>query len=250
MAAFQGSLKSALHLICHHALHLAWTDIALRLALTLVAGGLIGFNREEQGRSAGLRTTMLVSLAAALSMVLVNLMLPIDGKTPSSFVVMDLMRLPLGILSGMGFIGAGAILHRGPLVTGVTTAATLWFSTMMGLCFGAGQLALGLAALLLALLILRTLKTVEHRFSRAAQGTLTVAGRDRPQEEIARRIADGGGRLFAWSETRLDHDGGWQRGRVSWSMPHERNAIPPFVQSLSRIPGITRVEWRMIDHIT
>ncbi len=49
------------------------------------------------------------------------------------------MRLPLGILSGIGFIGGGAILQRGDLVMGVTTAATLWFVTVMGLCFGAGS---------------------------------------------------------------------------------------------------------------
>ena len=64
------------------------------------------------------------------------------GKTSSSFAVMDLMRLPLGILSGMGFIGAGAIVRKDSLVHGLTTAATLWFVTGLGLCFGGGQLAL------------------------------------------------------------------------------------------------------------
>jgi putative Mg2+ transporter-C (MgtC) family protein len=58
------------------------------------------------------------------------------GKTPYSFVSMDVMRLPLGILTGMGFIGAGAIPHKGNMVLGVATAATLWFTTLMGFCFG------------------------------------------------------------------------------------------------------------------
>jgi putative Mg2+ transporter-C (MgtC) family protein len=60
----------------------------------------------------------------------------------------------LGILSGMGFIGAGAIVRTGSLVRGLTTAATLWFVTVLGLCFGGGQLALGLAVLALGVLVL------------------------------------------------------------------------------------------------
>jgi putative Mg2+ transporter-C (MgtC) family protein len=56
----------------------------------------------------------------------------------------DLMRLPLGILIGVGFIGGGAILRRDDIVVGVTTAATLWLVTVIGLCLGGGQLALGL----------------------------------------------------------------------------------------------------------
>jgi putative Mg2+ transporter-C (MgtC) family protein len=105
-----------------------WPEIALRLALTVVAGTLIGLNRSEHGHSAGLRTTLLVCLAASVSMIQVNLLLPIAGKSPDSFAVLDLMRLPLGILSGMGFIGAGAIVRTGSLVRGLTTAATYGLS--------------------------------------------------------------------------------------------------------------------------
>ena len=85
-----------------------WEDIALRLALTLVAGALIGFNREAHGRAAGLRTTILVCLAASVAMILANMMLTMSGKTDSSFVRTDVMRLPLGVLTGVGFIGGGA----------------------------------------------------------------------------------------------------------------------------------------------
>src|SRR6185437_14159673 len=136
-------------------LTISWHDILIRIALTVLAGFLIGLDRGEHRRPAGLRTTMLVCLAASLSMIQVNLLLGITGKAPNSFVVMDLMRLPLGILSGMGFIGAGAILHRDDLVIGVTTAATLWFVTVVGLCLGGGQIGLGLAGLVLGLIILR-----------------------------------------------------------------------------------------------
>ena len=77
---------------------------------------------------------------------------------------MDLMRLPLGILTGVGFIGAGTILKRGELVTGVTTAATLWIITVIGLCFGGGQLALGSIATILSFIALWVFKWVDLVF--------------------------------------------------------------------------------------
>ena len=133
-------------------------DIALRLTLAIVAGGLIGLNRGEHGLPAGLRTTLLVCLAACLSMIQANILLASAGKPADSFAVMDVMRLPLGILSGMGFIGGGVILKRDNLVLGVTTAATLWFVTALGLCFGGGQIALGTAASVIGIVVLRSLE--------------------------------------------------------------------------------------------
>jgi putative Mg2+ transporter-C (MgtC) family protein len=86
-------------------LTLGWTEIALRLALTVLAGVLLGLNRSERGQVAGLRTNLLVCLSAAVAMIQANLLLPTDGKTPESFSVLDLMRLPLGILTGMALSG-------------------------------------------------------------------------------------------------------------------------------------------------
>src|SRR6202453_2366908 len=123
-------------------LTLTWQEVAIRLTLSVVAGALIGLDR---GGAAGLRTTLLVCLAAAVAMVQTNLLLATRGRSPDSFIMMDLMRLPLGILTGMGFIGGGAILRRDGFVLGVTTAATLWFVTVIGLCLGGGQIGLGVA---------------------------------------------------------------------------------------------------------
>src|SRR3954468_6521373 len=151
-------------------LTLRWEEISLRLALTMIAGSLIGLNRSEGGHAAGLRTTLLVCLAASVAMIQTNLLLPVAGKTPESFAVLDLMRLPLGILTGMGFIGGGAIMRRGDLVHGVTTAAALRISTIIGLCFGGGQLGLGLAALVLTMATLWGLKWLETRLWRVRTG--------------------------------------------------------------------------------
>jgi putative Mg2+ transporter-C (MgtC) family protein len=85
----------------------SWQDIALRLLLALIASGMIGLNRQARGHAAGLRTTILIGLAAAVAMVLANFLLSTAGKTAELFTTMDVMRLPLGILTGVGFIGGG-----------------------------------------------------------------------------------------------------------------------------------------------
>jgi putative Mg2+ transporter-C (MgtC) family protein len=87
---------------------------------------------------------------------------------------MDLMRLPLGILTGVGFIGAGTILRRGELITGVTTAATLWVITVIGLCFGGGQLALGVCATGFTVLTLWALVALDVRIPRDHRAMLCV----------------------------------------------------------------------------
>lgn len=147
-------------------LHLNGVDIAVRLVLTIIAGALIGSNRETRGHAAGLRTTLLVCLAASVAMIQVNILLPLAGKTADGFTVMDLMRLPLGILTGVGFIGGGSILRKGSLVTGVTTAATLWIVTVIGLCLGGGQLILGGVATVICLMTLRFLKWIDLKIPR------------------------------------------------------------------------------------
>ena len=144
-------------------LALTWADVGLRIVLTILAAAAIGYDRDLEGHAAGLRTVILVALAASLAMVQANWLMDTVGKSSDSFAVLDLMRLPLGILTGVGFIGGGAILKRGETIHGLTTAATLWFVTVVGLCFGGGQIYLGLVGAALGLLILRALRLLERK---------------------------------------------------------------------------------------
>lgn len=155
-------------------LYPTWGELAARLALTVLAGALLGFDRGTRGHAAGLRTTILVGLAASVAMIEANVLLPVGGKTPSSFGVMDLARFPLGILTGVGFIGGGVIFHRSDVVTGVTTAATMWVITAIGLCFGAGLLALGTVATALAFATLSGLSWIEARIPRERQAIVVI----------------------------------------------------------------------------
>jgi putative Mg2+ transporter-C (MgtC) family protein len=224
-------------------LNIGWGEIALRLALTVVAGIVIGVNRSEQGHAAGLRTTLLVCLAASLSMLQVNLLLPMTGKTSSSFAVMDLMRLPLGILSGMGFIGAGAIVRKDNLVHGLTTAATLWFVTGLGLCFGGGQLALGLVGLALGVLTLEVLKRVENRSRQDRHAMVSANGPT--EEELTSQLEAEGYAISPWGVVTFDQNRQRElRTEVRWrALPHESRS-PAFLKEVVDHPGVLRLEWK------
>ena len=222
-------------------------DVALRLALTIIAGLVIGFDRGRHGRPAGIRTTLLVCLSASLSMILANLLVHTDGKTQTSFVQLDMMRLPLGILSGIGFIGAGAILKKGNLVVGVTTAATIWFTTVMGLCFGAGELGLGITALVLGYLTLWGLEILEERLPQDMRITLNVTVDDGgPSEESLRTlITENDCKIVTWAIVYS------QQGRrreieseiLRRVLPSETKT-PAFVSRLSTTPQVEKVVWR------
>jgi putative Mg2+ transporter-C (MgtC) family protein len=183
-------------------------DVALRLVLTLIAGILIGINRTERGRPAGLRTTLLVCLAASIS-IQTNLLMSTIGKTPESFGVLDLMRLPLGILTGMGFIGGGAILRRGDMVQGITTAATLWLTTVIGLCLGGGQIELGLTAGALTLLVLWGLKRFEQSLNQDLHAVLIVRATvgKITEDTIRIALAESGYRIGSWDVAYKSREG-------------------------------------------
>jgi putative Mg2+ transporter-C (MgtC) family protein len=228
-------------------LHITWGQIALRLALASLASFIIGLNRDERGHPAGIRTTMLVCLAAAFAMLQVNLLLPLAGKLPSSFVVMDLMRLPLGILSGIGFIGAGVIIKRDKHVNGVTTAATIWFVTVLGLLFGGGNIFLGIAASVIAILILWALKRIEQYLTRECRGTLQLALSGAASEtEIRQRLLAGSLTIIHWTAT---YDPPTRLAaiecEVKWSAPASREAATPsYIGELRALPGIESLTWK------
>lgn len=226
---------------------LEWPEIALRLALAFVAGLLIGLNRSEHGHPAGLRTMLMVCLAAAVTMLQVNILLNTGGRKTDSFMMLDPMRLPLGILSGMGFIGAGAILRRGNLIQGVTTAATLWFVTVIGLCLGGGQIGLGLTSLILALIILWGLKWFEQRMREQKGATLTViAGPDGPTEQEIRAQLETDG--FSVTGCAVTYSDQARRRRlhyaVRWHARSNETSSAPIVDRLAQQPGVQELEWR------
>ncbi len=226
-------------------LTLDWPEIVLRLALSVAAGAIIGFNRDEHGRPAGLRTTLLVCLAASLTMIEVNLLPGTAGRPRDSFVNFDVMRLPLGILTGMGFIGAGAILKRQDRVMGVTTAATLWFVTVIGILLGSGQLRLGIAGTALGIVVLGTLQRLERYIPRDRQAKLVlVASPPLPAETVEGFIEKAGFRVLS----RAVSYAGRQKSRleltVQWRSRAAENRAPAFLTEIAELAGVQRLDWR------
>ena len=109
-------------------------EVCLRLVLSCIMGGIIGYERQMRHKSAGLRTNMLVALGSCLIMLLSQSLYDnVEGKTNA-----DPARLAAQVVSGIGFLGAGAIMKEGLTVTGLTTAATLWVVAGVGIAVGAG----------------------------------------------------------------------------------------------------------------
>jgi putative Mg2+ transporter-C (MgtC) family protein len=224
---------------------LTWQDVVLRLVLTLAAGALIGVNRSERGRPAGVRTVILVSLAACVAMLQVNALLSLAGRASTSFIVMDLMRLPLGILSGMGFIGAGAILKRGSVVVGLTTAATLWLMTVVGLCFGGGQLALGGVTTGVAAFVLWGTKRVDLRLARDRRASLLVVSKDAEGlMELVKRVLATASLEASYRSGTYGEDGVTELQIVArWRGEPMTTEPSDVLAQLRRHPGVRSVRW-------
>jgi len=127
------------------------TRIVLRLSVAVALGGLLGYERESVGASAGLRTHMLVSLGSAL-FVLIPLQAGME--------IGDISRVLQGVTAGIGFIGAGAILKQSDKndIRGVTTAASVWLTAAVGIAAGMGREATAVLSALFALAILAILR--------------------------------------------------------------------------------------------
>jgi putative Mg2+ transporter-C (MgtC) family protein len=227
---------------------LDWQEIALRLALASVAGALLGLNRTERDKPAGLRTSLLVCLAAAIAMIQANLLLATFGKRPDSYSIMDTLRLPLGVLTGIGFIGAGAIVRKGDSVEGVTTAAMLWLATIIGLSMGGGQIGLGLAGLGIGLFALSALNWVELKVTRDQHGTLVVTVNDEgPGDDAVKGELTAAGcrvkssRIAIRSDTRPPlRTTEW---KVCWRARPGESHAPAFLDRLAQSPGVLELSW-------
>lgn len=144
--------------------HNDWLQITFRLTLALLVGCIIGLNRQKGGRPAGMRTFMLVSLGAALFV-----MMPLQAEGDSPYAATNaLSRTIQGVTTGVGFIGAGLILQQSspaierPKVRGLTTAASIWIAAGLGAAIGCGLWETGLIGSFLTLITLSGVKRLRR----------------------------------------------------------------------------------------
>jgi len=146
------------------------TEVLIRLGLAAVLGMAVGYERERQNQPAGLRTHAILAVGSCLAMTIsINLAIQFVPDVPNG----DPARLAAQVVSGIGFLGAGAILRYGTNVKGLTTATSLWAIAIVGLAVGAGHYFSAVGTTLALLIVLTLLNVLEKRFIRVYQ-TITV----------------------------------------------------------------------------
>jgi putative Mg2+ transporter-C (MgtC) family protein len=138
-----------------------------RLLLAVVLGGLVGLERQIHGRPAGLRTHVLVCLGSALILVV----------TQSLGPDVDPGRAVAGIVTGVGFLGAGVIVKSKEIVRGLTTAACIWFVAALGIAIGQGLYVIAVASTAISIIVLTLLAWFAHRISSVSYDCVHVGGR-------------------------------------------------------------------------
>jgi putative Mg2+ transporter-C (MgtC) family protein len=215
---------------------IGWPEVLLRLFVAAALGGAIGVERELRERQAGLRTHLVVSVGAALfTLVSAYGFGGFDGKV-------DPTRIAAQIVSGIGFLGAGAIIRQGLSVRGLTTAASLWLVAAIGMASGAGYWDGALIATLGALLTLGPLRVISFR----------ILGRYRPQHDrllveipaggspvpVIEAIERQGGRVVS-----LDVAQEGDRRSVGVDVVLAVGSAPAVVAGVAEIDGVLEVRW-------
>lgn len=146
----------------------------IALVLSVVLVGVVGIEREFRGRSAGLRTHLLVGVASTIIMII-----SIYGF-PSTSGNRDVARLAAQIITGVGFLGAGAIIHRNSGIKGLTTAGTIWVSMAIGIACGSFNFILAIVGTLLIFLVLTLFKKVENKIGKKNPTIILIAPAKEP----------------------------------------------------------------------
>lgn len=150
------------------------SDYVAPLAGAIVAGGLIGFEREYRGRPAGVRTHILLCLSSALLMLAAVHQVRWMSGTPHDVIRIDPVRMAHGVLTGIGFLCGGVIFKEGFSVRGLTSAASLWTTAALGVLYGVSFFSLAIGGTLATLLVLVGFRLLEIRLPQYRHVDLTV----------------------------------------------------------------------------
>ena len=209
---------------------LAWDEAAVRLGISAILGGAIGLEREIDRQPAGFRTHLLVALGATL-FTLVGAT-GADGADPT--------RIAAGVVSGIGFIGAGAVLRERGRVHGLTTAASLWTAAAIGLAVGFGAYAAAGMFTGGALVALFAMKEVEHRFFPRLRGKpiVVVVRREVALREALDAVAGVTGAPTLLSASTQEDGGVVVRLRVPIDPTTDLVTLVEGLQNLPQLEGI------------
>ena len=205
--------------------------IPLRLLLAAVLGGLIGIEREIRDKPAGLRTNILICVGSTLFMSLSTQVAQLLGGDPT--------RIAAQIISGIGFLGAGAVLHSHGFVLGLTTAATIWVVAGVGMALGSGMYLVAAFATAMSLVTLYFLSFIEDKIQgrRSYSYALVVTDLNQALASINRVLQDSSVSAASFNfKKRSGHYRVW----FNLLIPRETNV--KIIQRLSEVPEIIQVE--------
>ncbi|MBF0252499.1 MAG: MgtC/SapB family protein [Candidatus Omnitrophica bacterium] len=160
-------------------------SIIVRIVISAVLGGIIGFERERHKRDAGIRTHMLVCLGSSLFMIVSTLM-SIEYKEAG---MVDPSRIASGVVTGIGFLGAGTLLRYGSSIRGLTTAASIWVVSAIGLAVGAGFFIPGVVTTVVVMIVLM-LTTITEKLHIHLNTSKNCKDREDKREEIHEKETD------------------------------------------------------------
>jgi putative Mg2+ transporter-C (MgtC) family protein len=215
------------------------TDILIRLFLGALFGGLIGYERQEHGRPAGFRTHLLVCTASVLLMIVSEYYQYLGTMNPS-YVRVDPGRIAAGAITGVGFLGAGAILKIGVTVQGLTTAACIWIVSAIGLSVGSGLYFAGTVAFGITIFSLLMLRAVERRMSSLIFRTLTVV----TEEDIGVEMISSMLKKHAATVHNIDYDKDLVKGETTYRITVSLSQLVPLkgiMDGLVSLKGVKRV---------
>ncbi len=149
-------------------------DYFIPILAAIAAGGIIGFEREYRGRSAGIRTHILVCLTSTILMLAAIYQVDWMLGTPHDVIRIDPVRMAHGVLTGVGFLCGGVIFREGFSVRGLTTAASLWITSALGILYGIGLHGLAIVGTVATLIVLAGLRLLDGRMPRERHVDISV----------------------------------------------------------------------------
>jgi putative Mg2+ transporter-C (MgtC) family protein len=220
---------------------LDYLEITIRILVAMVLGGLIGLEREYQNQPAGLRTHIILVVGSTLTTILaiqLPYILPaeVDG---------DMMRLVSGVITGIGFLGGGAILRLGANVKGLTTATSLWTMAVVGLAIGAGLYFPAVLTSAILLLVLVGLSLVEDRWIQPFINlNITLSAKDHKGilDKIKKTVAKYGS---GSDHTRFSVEKNMKKNELAIDISlrtRQSNALELLIKDLAHIDGVQSFE--------
>lgn len=212
------------------------SEVIIKLILSAILGGIIGYQRELKDRPAGFRTHVMVSAGSTIFMLV---------STFEYRGLFDPTRIAAGVVTGIGFLGAGTIIRQGSIVIGLTTAASLWSVAAIGLAVGAGFYSAAIAGTVIIFLALTLFKTVETRFIvKKEHHLLRLRALDEPGQL---------GRIKAAMEfLKVEIESiEFERSQSGRAVYHLAIEIPPQIladnvfEKVAAVEGVESVRWEM-----